>query len=698
MATVLNDPLILVFLKFPEPGKVKTRLAASIGAEAATIVYQRLVRETLATAHAAPGEIRILFDPPERQAEVVEWISGVWPGDAKQLDFQPQVSGDLGARLIAGFRGAFESGHTRVCAIGTDCVEITAEIYAETWEKLGSGADAIFGPTDDGGYYLIGLNRLDERIFDVPWSAPDTLEKSLERAAECGFETQQLLRLTDIDTIDEWSAHKAKIFRNAAGSVDEPLVFAPVYREKIWGGRNLEKTFDRKLPSEEPIGESWEIVDRPEAQSVVCEGAFAGLSLNDLWRFQREEIFGADARGERFPLLLKILDAQKDLSIQVHPPEAIASELGGESKSEMWYVADAEPGAKIYVGLKEEVSRDAFLYALKHGTVSEVVHVLEPKAGDFIFIPSGRLHSIGAGILIYEIQANSDTTYRVFDWNRLGLDGKPRDLHIEESIRCIDFSDIEPDFDQLDGKTLASCPEFRVDRFELKPEASESVAGDGKFAILTVVDGLIECGGHLFQPGDFFAIPASAGENCKLRTHAQSATILRTRIVSTALTLPEEQTGFYQKIRQKIQAWGESKKARDSRWIEYVLLAPDVFHLLCKLVADPEVPLKEKAKLGVAIAYFISPFDLMPEFIFGPIGYLDDLVLASWALNEVVNKVDPMIVRRHWAGDGDVLDMTKQLLAKADDMLGRGLLKRVRASFDKAKKEAEKIAELAQDL
>lgn len=686
----MNQPLILVFLKFPESGRVKTRLAAAIGDEAAKIVYRRLVRETLKNAHAAPGKVRILFDPPEKKAEVESWIGGVWPGEASELEFEPQASGDLGARLIGGFRSAFESGHYQVCAIGTDCIEITPEIFAETWEKLDSGADAVFGPADDGGYYLIGLKKLDERLFDVPWSAENTLEKSLERAAEAGFAARQLQKLADIDTIDEWSAAKAKILEKPR-EIDEPLVFAPVYKEKVWGGRTLETEFNRQLPSDQPFGESWELVDRPEAQSVVREGVFAGISLNDLWRTQRKEIFGANARGERFPLLVKILDARDDLSIQVHPPAAIAPELGGEPKTEMWYIADAQPDAKLYVGLKSEVSRDAFRYAIENGTVAEVVHVLEPKAGDFIFIPSGRLHAIGAGLTIFEIQENSDTTFRVFDWNRTGLDGKPRELHVEESMKCIDFDDVEPDFDQPEGLTLVRCPEFHVERLELKPNSLDSVAGHGEFAILTVADGLVECAARLFQPGDFFAIPASGGENCRLKTLGEPAVILRTTIPMRALKLPEEQTGFYQKIRQKIQKWGETK-GKDSRWVEYVLIAPDVFHLLCKLVADPEVPTKEKVKLGAAIAYFITPFDLMPEFLFGPVGYLDDLVLASWALNDLVNKVDPFIVRRHWAGEGDVLDLTKQLLAKADEMIGRGLLKKVRDSFEKAKRDAEGVA------
>ncbi|MEM7014258.1 MAG: type I phosphomannose isomerase catalytic subunit, partial [Verrucomicrobiota bacterium] len=209
-----------------------------------------------------------------------------------------------------------------------------------------------------------------------------------------------------------------EIARNAP-IVDEPIQFVPIYQKRAWGGRNLEDWFNRQLPDDAPYGESWELVDRPETQSVVANGDFAGLTLGELWTHRRRDIFGTGAIGDRFPLLFKILDAKENLSIQVHPPEDVAKELGGEPKTEVWFVAHAEPGAKLYIGVKNGVDRALFEQSINDGTTSEAIHELTPEKDDSILIESGRLHSIGAGLLIFEIQQNSDTTYRVFDWNRL---------------------------------------------------------------------------------------------------------------------------------------------------------------------------------------------------------------------------------------------------------------------------------------
>ena len=225
--------------------------------------------------------------------------------------------------------------------------------------------------------------------------------------------------------------------RSAQFLAVEPIAFSPIYMTRVWGGRSLDTIYQRNLPDNQPYGESWEISDRPNEQSIVSSGFHVGKSLHDLWTNHREEIFGKGLTGDRFPLLIKILDARDDLSIQVHPPAEIAGELGGEPKTEMWYIADCDPGAKLYIGLKNGSTRESFEQSLLDGTVEKQVHAVRPKAGESIFIPSGRLHAIGAGFLIYEIQQNSDTTYRVFDWNRVGLDGTPRDLHVEESMTSI---------------------------------------------------------------------------------------------------------------------------------------------------------------------------------------------------------------------------------------------------------------------
>jgi mannose-6-phosphate isomerase len=307
------------------------------------------------------------------------------------------------------------------------------------------------------------------------------------------------------------------------------ITFSPLYMERVWGGRELEKVYGRSLPDTgTPFGESWEMTDRAVEQSVVSRGTFKGMTLGELWQQKREEVFGDGfSKHERFPLLIKILDARDDLSIQVHPPAEIAHDLGGEPKTEMWYIADALPDAKLYVGMKRGVTREDFQAAIINGTVGEVVHAITPKKGDSIFIPSGRLHAIGAGLLIYEIQQNSDTTYRVFDWNRMGLDGKPRQLHIDESMRCIDFDDIEPKMDTPDGQTLAHCPYFQVDQLELPAITNLGNPDARRFSIVTVVDGQVESSdNHVYSAGDFLLLPCGASN----LTAITDATILQTTI------------------------------------------------------------------------------------------------------------------------------------------------------------------------
>ncbi len=286
-----------------------------------------------------------------------------------------------------------------------------------------------------------------------------------------------------------------------------PVLFQPHFQTRVWGGRKLETLFGKSLPNAElPYGESWEISDREEVQSPLLDDP--QLTLHDLWQQHREAVFGkalTDHPAERFPLLLKILDATDDLSIQVHPPADVAARLGGEPKTEMWYVAHAEPGARLYVGLKPGTTQEDLKAAIQEGTVASLVPVLEPKAGDCLFIPSGRLHAIGKGLVIYEIQQNSDTTYRVFDWNRLGLDGQPRALHLAESLASIHFQDNAPDLlsAQKDG-AIVQCPEFDV---RLASEAGP-IGQPGEFVLLIVAQGELHFHSTTLIAGTFALLPA----------------------------------------------------------------------------------------------------------------------------------------------------------------------------------------------
>ena len=275
----------------------------------------------------------------------------------------------------------------------------------------------------------------------------------------------------------------------------------------------MERVYGRVLPTAEaPYGESWEIVDREAEQSVVDEGELAGRSLHELWSERREELFGAGYEAHpRFPLLIKVLDARDDLSLQVHPPARLAASLGGEPKTEMWYIADCTAGAKLYVGLKAGVTRGDFERAIAEGSVAACVHALTPRPGDSILIESGRLHAIGAGFLIHEIQQNSDTTYRVFDWNRCGLDGKPRQLHVAESLASIDFNDHQPAMDVPHGDTLAACRYFKTTRIRLAAGDAIANPATGRFSIVAVVDGALVSGrGRRFAKGQFLLLPRDA--------------------------------------------------------------------------------------------------------------------------------------------------------------------------------------------
>src|SRR4051812_43223027 len=256
-----------------------------------------------------------------------------------------------------------------------------------------------------------------------------------------------------------------------------PLKFRPIFKERVWGGQNLERLYGKELPPAVQVGESWEISDREGDISEVANGPLAGKSLQWLMEEHREKLLGeAKAAGNRFPLLVKILDAQEKLSLQVHPPAAIASEFRGEGKTELWYIADATPEADLYVGLKKGVTQGQFEQAIKDGMVAECVHRLRVKIGDVMFLPSGRLHAIGAGNVIFEIQQNSDTTFRVFDWNRVGTEGKPRELHVPQSLLSIDFKDFEPRLIQsrysrnvaMKVRYIVENDLFRVDACQVK--------------------------------------------------------------------------------------------------------------------------------------------------------------------------------------------------------------------------------------
>lgn len=272
------------------------------------------------------------------------------------------------------------------------------------------------------------------------------------------------------------------------------LRFLPLYQERVWGGRALDTVLGRTLPSGDLVGESWEIVDRPEAQSFVQGGSLSGQSLQSILSKHSAEIMGpAWPAGKRFPILVKWLDCRERLSLQVHPPAAVAPELGGEPKTENWYIAQTAPGAELIVGLKRGVTRDQFQAAIGRNALEECVHHFRVAAGDSILVQSGQVHAIDAGNLILEIQQNSDTTYRVYDWGRVGLDGLPRQLHIEQSLRSIDWSDFEPTPLRAapTSGVIADCAEFQIRRIVLGPGERMHLRSGEQPRILSVVSGTV---------------------------------------------------------------------------------------------------------------------------------------------------------------------------------------------------------------
>jgi mannose-6-phosphate isomerase len=301
----------------------------------------------------------------------------------------------------------------------------------------------------------------------------------------------------------------------------QPLRFEPLLRPMLWGGSRLAEYFTGKPPVE-PIGEAWILSDEGEQLSRVADGPFQGRTLRDLMEHCGDRLLGrAVPASGRFPLLLKFIHAERDLSVQVHPNDEQASRLRdcGVGKTEGWVVLRAEPGAKIYAGLKPEIGRSQFEQALRENRVVETLNVIEPRAGDAFFLPAGTVHAIGAGLLLFEIQQTSDITYRLYDWGRVDpKTGRPRPLHMAEALECIDFQH-GPVFPALPiqkstiREQLFSCPYFRL--WRMCGNWRFRVGAKGECRIVVVVEGEAELQyreqNHLLKRGSLLLLPAELG-------------------------------------------------------------------------------------------------------------------------------------------------------------------------------------------
>ncbi len=311
------------------------------------------------------------------------------------------------------------------------------------------------------------------------------------------------------------------------------LRFRPLLKRYLWGGRRLAE-LGKPLGDGDDYAESWEVADHGLDQSVVAEGPLAGTTLQQLVANHGAALFGRHHPQPHFPLLFKFLDAQRALSVQVHPNDAQAAQqqppdLG---KTEAWVIIDCEPGATLYAGLKRGFDRAALEREIQRGTCELCLHQIQVLPGDCVFLPAGTVHAIGEGILIAEIQQSSDTTFRLFDWNRVGTDGKPRQLHIQAALDVIDFErgPVEPQTPQQTERPgwqqLVACDKFVLERGDLEEDASDgtssigtfSIGGDNRLHLVSVLEGGAvltpadeKVSAETLSTGDTLLIPASCG-------------------------------------------------------------------------------------------------------------------------------------------------------------------------------------------
>ncbi len=287
----------------------------------------------------------------------------------------------------------------------------------------------------------------------------------------------------------------------------EPLKFSPVFKEKPWGGQKLKHILNKDIPSNK-TGESWEISTVSKNYSIIKKGYFEGKTLPELIQKYPIEILGQNVYqkyGYDFPLLIKYIDAADDLSIQVHPDDKMAQkDHQSFGKNELWHIIQADSDSLIYVGFKTGIDQNTYLSALKEGRLNELMQQIKVKAGDTIYIPAGTVHAIGKGILLAEIQQTSDITYRIFDWNRTGLDGKPRALHTKQAMKAIKFEK-RPVLET--GKQIKT-PYFTFEKMPIEKNMNLDLSNLDSFVILMNPSGSYKINGHEFQKGDTLLLPA----------------------------------------------------------------------------------------------------------------------------------------------------------------------------------------------
>lgn len=302
----------------------------------------------------------------------------------------------------------------------------------------------------------------------------------------------------------------------------EPLFLKPIFKDYIWGGKRLKEDFNKETPYD-ITAESWEVSTNDNGKSIVKNGDFQGLDLAEVFEKieNRNEIFGTKTQEmEKFPLLIKFIDASSNLSVQVHPDDkyAFEKENGNKGKTEMWYIMDCKEGAQIICGMKEDVTQEQLSNILKSDKVADYLNFVTVNKGDCIYIPSGTIHAILGDTLICEVQQNSDLTYRVYDWGRVGKNGKPRQLHVEKAIDVVSLGgkpQIENTNNIKEKGNIISSKYFKTDKIVVDVEFKDNSNAETFYAF-NVVEGegrIFENGKeYKLKLGDSFIIPATLGE------------------------------------------------------------------------------------------------------------------------------------------------------------------------------------------
>lgn len=295
--------------------------------------------------------------------------------------------------------------------------------------------------------------------------------------------------------------------------MSEILSLKPAFKDYLWGGQYLKSFY--KVADMDKVAEAWVFSTHKDGQSIISGGSLDGLTFSEALDKLGKSALGKKATAfEMFPQMIKIIDAEQSLSIQVHPSDDYALENEGQyGKTEMWYILDAKEGAGIYYGVKDEISKEDFKNAIQNNTIEQVLRFAPCKAGDCFFIPSGTIHAIGAGLLIAEVQQNSNVTYRVYDFGRVGADGKPRELHTEKAIAVSNLSPIkeEKPLKLTQSETLlSSCPYFKAVKTSVTGEYK--ITPDESFVCVFIINGKGSINGKSFDKFDTFFVPADFGE------------------------------------------------------------------------------------------------------------------------------------------------------------------------------------------